>query len=81
MYLNDIPSVIIPNLHQQNHKVFKVKMFDGFFRLFPEREFYSAARFDCSNLWESYYPDAVTHEPLERSIIMDYPFVMGMYDK
>ena len=56
-------------------------MFDGFFRLFPEREFYSAARFDCSNLWESYYPDAVTHEPLERSIIMDYPFVMGMYDK
>ena len=27
------------------------------------------------------YPDAVIHEPLETSIVMDYPFVLGMYDK
>lgn len=54
-------------------------MYDGFFKLFPEREFYSAAMLSCSNYWESYYADAVIHQPVESSIVLDYPFIMGFY--
>ena len=77
--LNDVPSIVIPNLKNCNVKINKVRMYDGFFKLFPEREFYSAAMLSCSNYWESYYSDAVIHLPVESSIVLDYPFIMGFY--
>lgn len=51
IYVNGIPSIILPNLKGRNTKTTKVKMYDGFFRLFPEREFYSAAILSCINHW------------------------------
>lgn len=55
-------------------------MYDGFFKIFPEREFYSAARLTCFNHWESYYPNAVIHIPKETSIVVEFPFIVGFYD-
>jgi hypothetical protein len=36
IFLNEVPSVVLPNLHGK-HRVSSVRMFDGFFKLFPER--------------------------------------------
>lgn len=55
-------------------------MYDGFFKLFPEREFYSASMIACLSHWDSYYPHAVIHLPKDNSIVFDYPFVVGFYD-
>jgi hypothetical protein len=61
--LNEVPAVVLPNLKQKHTKLSSVRMYDGFFKLFPEREFYSATRLTCMNHWESYYPNAVIHTP------------------
>ena len=37
IYLNEVPSIVLPNMHDRFKRVNKVRMFDGFFRLFPER--------------------------------------------
>lgn len=60
-FLQDVPSIVLPNLHLQSRRISKVRMYDGFFKLFPEREFYSAAAMACLNHWESYYASAVIH--------------------
>ena len=51
VFLNEVPSIVMPNLKRCNTKVNKVSMYDGFFKLFPEREFYSAAMMSCANFW------------------------------
>ena len=63
MSLNETPSVILPNLKHKNSKISKIRMYDGLFRIFPEREFYSAAMINCVNHWEGYYINAVVHLP------------------
>lgn len=78
--LNEVPTVVLPNLKQKQTQLSKVRMFDGFFKLFPEREFYTASRLTCLNHWESYYPQAVIHTPKETSIVIDFPFIVGFYD-
>jgi hypothetical protein len=78
--LNEVPALVMPNLKQKQTKLSAVRMYDGFFKLFPEREFYSAARVTCINYWESYYPPAVIHTPKENSIVVDFPFIVGFYD-
>lgn len=55
-------------------------MYDGFEKIFPEREFYSAAMIRCLNYWEKYYPNAVAHSTPEHSIIFEFPFILGYYD-
>ncbi len=51
IYLNQVSSLVMPNLHKEGRKASRVRMFDGFFKLFPEREFYSAALIQCANHW------------------------------
>lgn len=61
-------------------KVNSVKMYDGFLRLFPEREFYSASMIRVQNLWENFYPNAVISKPIDGAIVFDYPIIVGFYD-
>jgi len=75
-----IPEIVLPNLKNHNMKLNKVRMFDGFFRLFPEREFYSAAMLKCFNYWDSYYPDAVIRLPGPEAIVFELPLLMGFYE-
>lgn len=55
-------------------------MYDGFLRLFPEREFYSASMVRVQNLWENYYPSAVISRPKMGTPVMEYPIIVGFYD-
>ncbi len=33
--LNEVPAVVLPNLKQKQAPLSKVRMYDGFFKLFP----------------------------------------------
>lgn len=78
--LSEVPAVVLPNLGRKRAELSAVRMYDGFFKLFPEREFYSAARVACFNHWESFYPPAVLHTPKDSSLVLDFPFILGFYD-
>lgn len=58
-----------------------VKMFDGLYRLFPEREFYSGTYFKCHNLWETYFPSAVIYNASENTVVFDFPLIVGFVHK
>lgn len=78
---HNLKEVVIPMIQSRNRSINAVKMFDGLFRLFPEREFYSGTYFNCTNLWESYFPSAVVYQPAADSVIFEYPLIVGFMHK
>lgn len=77
---HNIDQLAIPDLTKRKEKLNQVKMYDGFLRLFPEREFYSASMVRVQNLWENYYPSAVISRPKIGAPVMEYPIIIGFYD-
>ena len=75
-----MPQIVLPDFTKRKARINNVKMYDGFLRLFPEREFYSASYFHSTNAWENLYPNAVISLPSEDALIFDYPLIVGFYD-